>query len=140
MDSNNNDILQDIKKNIEQINNNNNILLQNINNINQKLIGLIEINARLTQEIVILKSDGTNNISPDRSFNVGNSDTKPKGVIITVDEDIIKVSGNTYKHRTIFAEHGGTWKGEHKHWEIHIDKKDELIDTLKEKDIEHIVN
>ena len=113
-------------------------IIEYIKKMDAKLDGLVEINARLAQEIIHLKSN-TDVGTTQRTFNTGSTSAKPKqtGLVVTVDEDSIKVSGNTYNHRDIFRIHGGNWIKEHSHWEIHVDNKEDLIESLK--DIEHIV-
>ena len=111
-------------------------IMEYLKQIEQKLVGLTETNARLAQEIVAIKSGGTS-VAESRSFNMGGTSNKPKGVVVTIDEEVIKVSGNTYKHRGIFAECGGVWKGEHKHWEIKSDERKNFRGSWNKKDFVH---
>ena len=100
--------------------------------------GLLEINARLTQEIIHVKSNASGSTSGFTGIS-GNtvSDKKTTGIIIKTQGNILKFSGNTYNHRSIFGENEGTWNKEEKLWETPLSKKEAIINAFNEKEIEH---
>ena len=100
--------------------------------------GLLEINARLTQEIIHIKSNSSGSTSGFTGIS-GNTavEKKTTGIIIKTQGNILKFSGNTYNHRAIFGENDGTWNKEEKLWEAPISKKEAIINTFIEKEIEH---
>jgi hypothetical protein len=111
--------------------------------IKEQLQGLIEINARFAQEIIALKQGTVAGNGFNGTSTIATSSTKkPKisGVLLTCGTEKIKVSGNTYDHRGIFFENGGSWNKAEKVWEVPIDSKDSIVDELKAKEIEVTVN
>lgn len=104
-------------------------LVSEIRSLKNELKGLIEINSRLTKEIISIKG------TPPQS-----QPTTPRqqttNITIHIDTENLKIYGNTYKHRGIFSGLGGSWDGNNKHWVLDHDQKDPLMEKLNENLVE----
>lgn len=112
------------------------LIVNKLKEIEQKLTGLVEINARLTKEIINIKN---NNTETNNFVAQNEPPTKPTNVVVHIDLENIKIYGNTYKHRSLFNNLGGSWNGTHKHWELIHDKKDNLLEVLESESVEYEV-
>ena len=111
--------------------------------IKEQLQGLIEVNARFAQEIIALKQGTIAGNGFNGSTDIATSNIKKEkisGVLLTCGEENIKISGNTYDHRSTFFENGGSWNKPEKVWEVPLDKKDNIVEALKDKGVEVKVN
>lgn len=115
------------------------VVLERISSIEVLLKGLIEINARLTQEIIHLKTGGTSSGLENRSFTTS-VEPKKSGIVININGEIMKFSGNTYKYRSIFGENGGSWNTSEKVWQVPTANKDTILENFRENNIEHEVH
>lgn len=114
-----------------------------LESIQKTMDGLIQINARLTQEIIHIKNGQGGGVPETRVFNSAvNTAAKPvvnNSIIIKVDGDDLLISGNTYKYRGIFGEHGGKWDKDNKRWKVDSSKKDDIVASFDEKEIKYTV-
>ena len=106
-------------------------LIDMVDGLQKKLQGLVEINARLSLEIVNIKNPGG---PPDASASVrGNqseSGEKSEKVFIEVLGDIVSIKGKTYDRRHIFHQLGGSWNSEKKYWQVCSTRYTELLRLL----------
>ncbi len=95
--------------------------------MSEKIQGLVEVNARLTHELIHIKSGAQS--SPTN--NLIQTPNKTNKVVLTVDGDITKIGGNTFNHRSIFRDNGGSWNGVEKVWEVSSDNNETIVQELE---------
>jgi hypothetical protein len=139
-----------------QDNNNNDVVINHILKLEERLInenkeikdqlkGLVEVNARFAQEIIALKngSSGSNINGFGGTQEIATTPAvkkvKSNKVVLSVGETQVKITGNTYNHRSIFGENGASWSKADSAWMLPLDNKDSVIETLEEKGIEYTV-
>ena len=110
-------------------------ITKELKGIKDQLQGLIEVNARFAQEIIALKQGKLAENGFNAKTELQTKKQKIDGILLNCEDEKIKISGNTYDHRSIFFENGGSWNKSEKVWEIDLDKKDSVIQELKNKDI-----
>lgn len=111
-----------------------------------QLQGLVEVNARFAQEIIAIKNNNQNNNQNNTISNgfgggveITTTPTPKKSnkVVLTINDDLLVISGNTYAHRSIFGENGASWNGTDKVWNAASDKLDSIVEELTDKGIEY---
>lgn len=116
-------------------------IIQCLDRIEEKLQGYVEINAKLTYELILLKGGGTtsSSTSTTESYSLN---SKPKSDLsLNVIDEIICITGKkTYDLRHIFKSNGGMWSKENSRWEVSIDNKDDLLKELDETNIKYDFN
>lgn len=102
-------------------------LVSEIRSLKKELQGLVEINSRLTKEIINIKSNKP--ITTDVA-------EKTNSLVVHIDTECVKIYGNTYQHRNIFNSLGGSWDGNNKHWVLKHEHKDTLLEKLGTESVE----
>lgn len=89
-----------------------------------------ELNEKLINEM--LKSE-------KKIENKDNNDVEIKNekILLEYHGNSLKISGNTYKYKTILREHGGSWNKSLQSWIFKKSCKDFLIEKLEENNIEY---
>ena len=129
---------QEIKDELTEIKN-------QLTDMTKQMSCLIEINSRLTHELVLLKGGGT--ISNGTNVEVlGQNDDikltptpKPKGVTFKEDKDeagTILLSGKTFSYKDTIKAYGGRWNPSKKVWSINTDNSEQLKEALIESGVE----
>ena len=120
----------------------NNEILEKLLSIENTLKGLIEVNARLSQEIIHIKTDGKNAPGLEtKVFNTGATATEKKstGINIKTVGDKLQFSGNTYNYRGVFGENEGSWNKDLKVWETPLSKLDDIKSIFDDKEVKYTV-
>jgi hypothetical protein len=128
---------------------------QRFNALEEKLQGLVELNNRLVLENIKLNqrfnnAQGVEAAKPLRSTGVevappsvprtAPEPPKPKVLEILQNDGVgsIKVIGNTYLHRSLLKENGGSWDKNISGWVFSDTCLDQLVNALTEREVEFI--
>ena len=103
---------------------------QRFNQLEEKLVGLLEINNRLVHENLLSKST-------EKVKSTSSTEATPTKVIIAEHGKGFKVYGKTYPHRSLFREQGGSWNKSLQGWVF--SEREGLEEVLKENNIEYEV-
>ena len=117
-------------------------LKEEITEIRKQLKCLIEINARLTHELVLLKgggiiSNGTNVEVLGKNLDIKTEATpKPTGIQFIDEENIVFLKGKTYSYKDTIKSYGGKWNPEKRMWSINKENSLQLKESLIDAGVE----
>ena len=128
---------------------------QRFNALEEKLQGLVELNNRLVLENIKLNqrfnnAQGVEAAKPLRSTGVEvappsvprTAPEPPKTKVLEILQNdgvgSIKVIGNTYLHRSLLKENGGSWDKNISGWVFSDTCLDQLVNALTEREVEFI--